>query len=112
MRLGVRNGVNLCAASNKLGKDWRSWRPRLRPVGLESGNLDGDPLLLSVMKDGQRVDSLGSLENSRERASHELLRLPPHLRSLERTSDYEVAISASLRELAASLNAATTRPVI
>jgi nicotinate phosphoribosyltransferase len=64
----------------------------------------GEPLLQSVMKEGQRLMPPPTLSELRERAAAQLARLPDTLRSLDVVKPYETRISASLQSLAQSLN--------
>jgi nicotinate phosphoribosyltransferase len=76
-------------------------------VTLETEQREGEPLLQLVMQNGQRLTTTAaSLDDARARAATELQRLSPALRSLDQKSEYSVEISTSLRELAASLDAA------
>ena len=61
--------------------------------------LDGDPLLLPVMRDGERLAAgRWSLPEARERALRERERLPARLRGLDQPREaYPVEISAGLR---------------
>ncbi|MBI4300677.1 MAG: nicotinate phosphoribosyltransferase [Chloroflexi bacterium] len=67
-------------------------------VGLEGERTDGEPLLVEVMRDGQRLD-VGriSLEESRKRARRWLERLPRRLLGLAPADPpYPVQVSAEL----------------
>ncbi len=65
-------------------------------IGKPDEDLDGEPLLVPVMKSGRRVHDPG-LQASRNRARQQLGRLPPYLRSLEATGwSYPVDISPGI----------------
>jgi nicotinate phosphoribosyltransferase len=61
-------------------------------------------LLRQIMRSGQRLPGLETLEQARERCRVELTRLPPALRELEPAEPYPVAVSGSLRALADSVD--------
>jgi nicotinate phosphoribosyltransferase len=68
-------------------------------IGRHDEKLPGQPLLVCVMRGGQRqADGCASLEDARRRASRELCeRLPVHFRRLEAADEpYPVAVSAAL----------------
>jgi nicotinate phosphoribosyltransferase len=62
---------------------------------------DATPLVECVMRGGRRVGPADSLDAIRARAAEQLAMLPPELRSLERASDYPVAIAPAVRQLVA-----------
>ncbi len=71
-------------------------------IGKSDERLDGEPLLVPVMRNGRRLpEHSPTLDAAREWASRQLNALPPQLRSLENTGwSYPVDISpAVLREL-------------
>ena len=71
-------------------------------IGKPDERLNGEPLLVSVMKDGRRLSRHdSSLEAARSRARQQINALPPQLRSLERTDwPYPVDVSPGIaREL-------------
>ncbi|HEY9182850.1 MAG TPA: nicotinate phosphoribosyltransferase, partial [Gammaproteobacteria bacterium] len=65
----------------------------------------GEPLLTPVLRRGELVAPLPSLEASRKHAARELLCLPPRLRSLLPADPYPVEIAPSLDALAARVDA-------
>jgi nicotinate phosphoribosyltransferase len=65
------------------------------------------PLLVPVMRNGAPVAPEATLSDARERAQFELARLPERLRALDEAEPYDVAVSASLRALAAQVDART-----
>jgi nicotinate phosphoribosyltransferase len=73
-------------------------------VGLADEALDGEPLLVPVMRGGKRVNERPSLASIRERAARELASLPAHLARLEREPPYPVAMSPGLENLVADLD--------
>jgi nicotinate phosphoribosyltransferase len=78
-------------------------------VGLEGEAPEGEPLLVPVMRRGERLPGFG-LAEARERAAVQLARLPSALRALGPAAQpYPVEISAALRELAATADAARGR---
>lgn len=65
-------------------------------IGMPGEHLDGEPLLVPVMKNGRRL-SQRDLQESRNWARHQVDRLPPQLRSLEATGwSYPVDISPGI----------------
>lgn len=62
--------------------------------------LDGEPILKCVMRDGQRTDEgKDTLDEARERARTNIDALPPQLLSLEKIEpEYEVRLSDRLRQ--------------
>ena len=69
----------------------------------------GEPLLQPVMEKGRRLAPAPTLETIRKRLSAEVAHLPDELRALDPAlpSQYDVRIAPALRELAATVDAAT-----
>jgi nicotinate phosphoribosyltransferase len=69
-------------------------------IGRHDEELPGERLLVPVMRDGKRLPAgCVSLLDSRQYATHELLRLPPAMRKLEAAAEpFPVQISARLQE--------------
>ena len=65
----------------------------------------GDPLLSPVLRAGQLVAPLPTLDAIRRRIATELAGLPPALRDLDRHAEHRVEISAELIALAARVDA-------
>lgn len=66
-------------------------------IGAHNEQLDGEPLLLPVMKNGKRLSQhQPTLPMAREWAGNQLKALPPQLRLLERT-DYRYPVDVSAR---------------
>lgn len=65
----------------------------------------GEPLLRQVMAGGRRTTPAETLEAVRDRARQQLDVLPQPLAALQDAAPYEVTVAASLRELAARLDA-------
>jgi len=90
---------------------WRSFgidgRMRGDVVSLESDTQAGETLIEPVMRGGKRVAPAPTLAAIRERAAHELARLPEPLRKLEAGFDYPVQISKALSALAAQIDSKT-----
>jgi nicotinate phosphoribosyltransferase len=76
-------------------------------IGLVSDHPDGEPLLAPVMRSGRRVDPAEALIGAREHARRQLAGLPEALRGLDEQPDYEVEVTAAVRELAAEVDRAT-----
>jgi nicotinate phosphoribosyltransferase len=77
-------------------------------VQLASEPCAGEALLQPVLRDGRRIASPPTLEQSRERCAAQLRSLPAPLRSLEAARQPFVAeISESLHALAREVDAAT-----
>jgi nicotinate phosphoribosyltransferase len=79
-------------------------------VTLALDQAHGEPLLVTVMLDGLRVDTLASLESLRQNAAANLARLPRSLRSPVERGTYDVEIALSIRALAAEFDNVTTGP--
>jgi nicotinate phosphoribosyltransferase len=76
-------------------------------VALQEEPGDGEPLLVPVMRGGQRL-AQPSLEEARRRCREQLAALPPALRALAAPpSAYPVTISAGVRALAGAVDART-----
>jgi nicotinate phosphoribosyltransferase len=88
---------------------WRSFemegRMRGDVLSLEDDRHDGEALIVPVMRGGKRIGTTPSLAQIRERAAHNLARLPEPLRRLEAGITYPVEISAKLKALAAEMDA-------
>jgi nicotinate phosphoribosyltransferase len=67
--------------------------------------LDGEPLLVPVVRGGQLVASLPGLETLRKRVRDDMHRLPHPLRSLDHTTDAPVSYSQALEDAAIRLAA-------
>ena len=74
-------------------------------IALEGEAVDGEPLLVPVMRDGQLIAPLPTLDRSRERAAANLAAMPDSLRELREGAPYPVEISAGLQDLAESMDA-------
>ena len=64
----------------------------------------GEAMLQPILRAGERVGPLPTLQQARQRAAHDLSRLPPHLRVLEIDPAYPVDIAPELKALAARLD--------
>lgn len=69
-------------------------------LSLEGDQLEGEPLIVPVMKGGRRLSPAEPLERSRQRALAELKRLPEPLKHLEAARAYPVTVSEALKNLA------------
>ena len=65
-------------------------------IGLYEEDIEGEPLLQQVVKDGQRCYDLPPLEASRERALRQIERLPEPLKQIEAEAEYDVQWSPGL----------------
>lgn len=87
---------------------YRRYDPAGRAIGdtvtLEEDYQEGCPLLHPAMVGGQRLALPLSITAARERASHEINRLPEILRSLDQAPPYPVEIAPALRQLARSMD--------
>ena len=73
-------------------------------LGLEGERLQGEVLLVPVMRGGRRIHPAEPLGRARARSRKELERLPDALKSLEAAPPYVVNISQALRSLAHQLH--------
>lgn len=73
-------------------------------IALESEAVDGEPLIVPVMKGGALIAPLPTLDQSRECAARNLAALPSPLRRLQADVPYEVEVSQRLRALAATID--------
>ena len=73
-------------------------------LSLENDRQAGEPLLVPVMRSGQRLGPSPSLLESRKRAAHELARLPEPLRHLNGKTTYPVEVGQALAGLAAEVD--------
>lgn len=73
-------------------------------LGLEDAPQPGEPLLVQVMEDGQRLQVSEPLSIPRDRVRAQLAILPPALRELQPAPAYPVEVAPELRELAARLD--------
>ena len=76
-------------------------------LSLTSDAVDGEPLLVPVIRDGRLVEPLPVLEAARAHARDALTRLAAPLCGLEPAAAYPVAVAPSLHALAAELDART-----
>lgn len=85
----------------------------VRDIVAGSGeSVEGRPLLMPVMRGGQRLDAGGdTLEAARKRAAEEIARLPIHVRALAAADPaYPVEVSPPLQRRYQELAAAHTHP--
>jgi nicotinate phosphoribosyltransferase len=78
-------------------------------ISLESDKQPGEPLIEPVMQAGHRLAPSPTLAQIRERAAHELERLPEALRALAPATSYPVEVSDALKRLAAEVDGHATR---
>ncbi len=88
---------------------WRRYDAEGRMAGdvlsLESHKAAGEPLVRSVMQNGERLQSPESFAAIRARAKRELERLPDALRRLDAAAHYPVEVADDLVQLAAAVDA-------
>jgi nicotinate phosphoribosyltransferase len=73
-------------------------------LSLETDKQPGEPLLVPVMRSGERLNPSPTLVESRGRAARELARLPEPLRHLHTTVAYPVEVAEALAGLAAEVD--------
>jgi len=87
---------------------WRRLGPDGRMAGdtisLEEDRQPGAPLLVPVMREGQRLTPAATLAEVRARVGGELERLPEALRRLAGTEAYAVVVGEALTQLAADVD--------
>jgi nicotinate phosphoribosyltransferase len=87
---------------------WRRFGPDGRMIGdvisLADDRQEGEPLLVSTMREGRRIGPAQTLAQGRERVARELERLPQGLRGLDRAEPYPVAVGDALKRLAAEVD--------
>jgi nicotinate phosphoribosyltransferase len=69
-------------------------------VTIEGDAQQGEPLIIPMMRGGQRLATAATLADIRSHAAVNLARLPEALRQLQEPYDYRVEIASALRELA------------
>jgi nicotinate phosphoribosyltransferase len=69
-------------------------------VTIEGDAQQGEPLIIPMMRGGQRLATAATLADIRSHAAVNLARLPEALRELQEPYDYRVEIASALRELA------------
>ncbi|MBI5626069.1 MAG: nicotinate phosphoribosyltransferase, partial [Nitrosomonadales bacterium] len=73
-------------------------------VTLEKDVQPGEPLLMPMMRGGQRIAAAATLADIRSHAATNLARLPEALRRLQEPFSYQVEIADALHELAAQVD--------
>jgi nicotinate phosphoribosyltransferase len=68
-------------------------------IGLDGEPLDGEKLLVPILRGGELVGPLPSLRENRERAAQGLERLPPRFRRIQSPAQYPVRWSARIHAL-------------
>jgi nicotinate phosphoribosyltransferase len=88
---------------------WRAYdadgRMRGDILSLETDAQPGEPLVVPVMRAGQRIAPAPTLAQIRARAAVDLARLPEKLRQLEPGAEYPVKVADALTALAAQMDA-------
>lgn len=74
-------------------------------LGLDGEQIDGEPLLVPVVRNGQRVVPSTPLPALREHARSQRALMPPSLLDLRAGHEYPVTVSDRLRQLAAACDA-------
>lgn len=72
-------------------------------VGVEGETLDGEELLVDVFSSGELVYDLPTLDEVREHAKNQLLKIPEPVKKLEDPVEYPVTISPELTETTENL---------
>jgi nicotinate phosphoribosyltransferase len=72
-------------------------------IALASEKMDGEPLLVNVMKKGKLIYKLPSLDEVRDLASENLAKLPAKFKALMNAPEYPVELSSSLETLTKTL---------
>jgi nicotinate phosphoribosyltransferase len=92
---------------------WRSYdangRMRGDILSLENDTQPGEPLIVPVMRGGERLAPAPTLAQIRERAAADLARLPGPLTRLESGFEYPVNVANALTALANQIDAKTRR---
>ncbi len=73
-------------------------------IGVEQYTHPGEPLLIPVMANGQRLAGQESIKIVRQRTAQQLATLPPELAANRTSPTYSVEIAAELQALAARLD--------
>ncbi len=79
-------------------------------IGLHDEALEGEPLLVPVMRNGRRIAPLPELAAVRRYCLEQLQRLPPGLRELDEKHPYPVSVSDGVRALAQEVDARIAQP--
>lgn len=72
-------------------------------LALKGEDVEGEPLLAPVVRDGERVASVPDLAAARQRALEERRMLPGDVRAIEEPAPYEVTVSNGLERVAEDL---------
>lgn len=87
---------------------WRQYDGDGRMIGdvvsTDDDSQTGTPLIQPVMGHGRRLGPAPALTEIRDRATHEIARLPRAIQQLEPGADYPVRIAERLRQLAAEVD--------
>ena len=78
-------------------------------LSLENDTQPGEPLIVPVMRGGERLAPAPTLAQIRERAAADLARLPGPLTRLESGFEYPVNVANALTALANQIDAKTRR---
>jgi nicotinate phosphoribosyltransferase len=73
-------------------------------ISLADDRQEGEPLLVSAMRAGRRLEPAQTLAQARERVVRELERLPEPLRGLAHAEPYPVVVGDALKRLAADVD--------
>ncbi len=88
---------------------WRSYDTESRMAGdiltIEGDKQPGEALIVPVMRGGKRIGTAPTLDQIRDRAVHDLARLPLPMVRLEQDASYPVEVAEALRALAAEADA-------
>jgi nicotinate phosphoribosyltransferase len=76
---------------------------------IEGDKQPGESLIVQVMRGGKRIGTAPTLDQIRDRAVHDLARLPLSMVQLQPGADYPVEVAEALRALAAQADAGLKR---
>jgi nicotinate phosphoribosyltransferase len=92
---------------------WRSYDTEGRMAGdiltIEGDKQPGESLIVQVMRGGKRIGAAPTLDQIRDRAVHDLARLPLAMVQLQQGASYPVEVAEALHALAAQADASVKK---
>ncbi|MGM0558387.1 MAG: nicotinate phosphoribosyltransferase [Myxococcota bacterium] len=97
-RLKLATGKHTLPGKKQVFRQYEDGVARRDVIGRRGEELDGRPLMIEVMRQGERLDAgRTDIDLARERAANEIAKLPERIRRIEPADEpYEVKLSAEL----------------